>query len=160
MPLLDYDFAMHPKAHDHHHVHACDCAAHRAHDRAGRAPGIWSALFPVLACAICPACIATYAKVLSVLGVSFGLTEFQHVVLLTIAIAVSLAVSVWRSIRTRRLWPVAFATIGAALVLIGHLLGELHVLEWTGVLVLLISGLTEHVRLRNVVATPAVRASA
>jgi predicted branched-subunit amino acid permease len=91
--------------------------------------------------------MATYAKLLSLLGVSVGLTEFQHSLLLAFAITVSVLVSAWRSWRARRAWPVALALLGSALVLTGHLHGELHTVEWSGVLVLLVSGVFEQLRM-------------
>jgi hypothetical protein len=131
----------------HQHGHACDCAAHRA-PRAANA-GVWSAILPVLACAVCPACLTTYAKLFSVLGIGFGLTELQHLVLLVVAISASIGVSAWRSWRTRRLWPIAIALTGSALVATGHFAGDLHAVEWAGVLLLLVGGLIEHFRLRR-----------
>lgn len=136
---------------DHHaHEHVCDCAAHRRRDEP--APGIWGSLLPVLACAVCPACLSTYAKLLSVAGVGFGMSELHHDILLAFAIAASVLVSAWRSYRTRRAWPVAVALTGSALVLCGHLHGEVGWLEWAGVLTLLAGGLTEHLRLRRTAA--------
>ena len=93
--------------------------------------------------------MATYAKIFSLLGVSVGMSELHHTVLLGLAIAVSTLVSAWRSVRTRRVWPVAFAILGSSMVLAGHVRGELHALEWAGVLTLLGSGLVEHFRLRR-----------
>jgi hypothetical protein len=98
--------------------------------------------------------VATYAKLLSVAGVSVGLTELQHVFLLAIAITISLFASAWRSWRTKRRWPLAIAVTGAAMVLAGHLAAELHALEWLGVLVLLAGGLGEHFRLRELAPSP------
>lgn len=141
----------------HQHGHACDCAAHRASAAPGA--GLWSVWLPVLACAICPACLATYAKLFSVLGVGFGLSEIQHLALLVIAITASLGVSAWRSFRTRRVWPIAVAVTGAALIIVGHLAGDLHIVEWAGVLVLLVGGLVEHVRLRKLRAPLATSAA-
>jgi hypothetical protein len=116
-------------------------------------------LLPVLACAVCPACLATYTKVLSLVGVSFGFDEALHDVLMAGALTVSVGVSAWRSWRTGRAWPLLLALGGSALVAGGHLLGELHVLEWAGVLVLLIGGLSEHFRLRRRVVTPVLQGS-
>lgn len=83
------------------------------------------------------------------LGIGFGLSEMQHLAVLVMAIGASVGVSAWRSWRTRRVWPIAIALSGTALVLTGHLLGDLPALEWAGVLVLLGGGLTEHFRLRR-----------
>jgi len=133
--------------HGHGHEHACDCAAHAAMEAPGSGP--WSVLIPVLACAICPACIATYAKLLSAVGLGFGMSEIQHLRLLVVAICVSVGISAWRSWRTRRVWPVAMALCGSMLVAMGHLAHELHALEWAGIVVLVAGGLTEHFRLRR-----------
>jgi hypothetical protein len=84
-----------------------------------------------------------------VLGVGFGLSEFHHLVLLVVAISASIGVSAWRSWRTRRVWPIAIALTGSALVATGHFAGDLHFIEWAGVLLLLVGGLTEHFRLRR-----------
>lgn len=105
-------------------------------------------MLPVLACAVCPACLTTYAKLFSVLGVGVGLSEWHHQVLLAVAIGASLGLSAWRTWRTRRAWPISVAIVGVGLVLVGHLGDDLHTLEWVGVLVLLVGGLTEHFRLR------------
>lgn len=127
--------------------HACDCAGHRQASSSSktRASG-WAGVLPLLACAVCPACLATYAKLLSVLGVSVGLTEYQHSVILAFAIGISVLVSAWRSVRSRRAWPLVFALLGSCFVVTGHVFGELHALEWLGVLVLLVSGVIEQLR--------------
>lgn len=144
---------MRPKLHEHRH--ACDCAAHRAPKPSVQSASLWSAILPVLACAVCPACLTTYAKLFSVLGVGFGLSEFHHLMLLVVAISASIGVSAWRSWRTRRRWPIAIALTGSALVATGHFAGDLHFVEWAGVLVLLVGGLSEHFRLRRQQASPA-----
>jgi hypothetical protein len=93
--------------------------------------------------------MTTYAKLFAVFGVGFGVSEFHHLVLLVIAISASLGVSAWRSWRTQRAWPIVVALTGSSLVVTGHFAGELHALEWAGVLVLLSGGLIEHFRLRR-----------
>jgi len=128
---------------------ACDCTAHRAPRPLPPNAGIWSAILPVLACAVCPACLTTYAKVFSVLGVGVGLSEFHHLLLLFVAISASIGISAWRSWRTRRMWPIGLALTGSALVATGHFAADLHAVEWVGVGVLLVGGLTEHFRLRR-----------
>jgi hypothetical protein len=92
--------------------------------------------------------LATYGKVLSALGVGVELSEAQHAVVLAVAVAASLAVSVWRTWRTRRAWPIAVAVVGSCLVLGGHH-ASTHALEWAGVLVLGVGGLTENALLRR-----------
>jgi len=126
------------------HDQRCDCAAHRV-----RPPGLWSAMLPFLACAVCPVCLSNYAKLLSLAGMGFGMSETHHLILLAVAISASVIVSGWRSCRTKRLWPFAVAVTGSGLVLTGHMLGEVSRLEWTGVVVLFIGGITERLRLRK-----------
>lgn len=129
------------------HVHSCDCTAHRA--ATVRRAGLSAALLTALACAVCPACLATYAKLFSVLGVGVGLSEAHHLVLLVVAVVASVLVSAWRSWRSKRFWPIAIALVGSSLVLLGHLAGDLHAIEWVGMLCLLGGGLTEQLRFRR-----------
>jgi len=110
---------------------------------------MWASILPALACAVCPACMATYAKLFSVLGVGWGLSELQHTLLLIVAITSSVGLSAWRSWRTGRRWPLGVALTGSALVASGHILRDLHVVEWAGVLVLFAGGLTEQLRLKR-----------
>jgi hypothetical protein len=85
---------------------------------------------------------------LAVLGVGVGvsLSEAQHLALLGAAVSLSVALSAWRSWRSRRLWPVSVALGGAGLIALGHAVSALHELESLGVVVLLVGGLTEHFR--------------
>lgn len=110
-----------------------------------RTHGVLGALLPVLACAVCPACLTTYAKLLSVAGTAW-LSDTHHLVLLGVALSASLGLSAARTVRTRRAWPLATALTGGALLLAGHFGGEAPVLEWLGVLTLLVGGLVEHFR--------------
>lgn len=111
-------------------------------------------MLPLLACAVCPVCLSSYAKLLSVLGVGLGLSEMHHHLVLSVAITFSIAVSAWRSYYTRRIWPVVIAVLGSLLMSLGHVSGDVPVLEWAGVLVLLGGGAFEHLRLRLAVAKP------
>lgn len=129
----------------------CDCCEPEAQDVR---PGFWSALLPVVACAVCPACLATYTKLLSLVGVSVGFGEGLHHLLLVVALVLSMSVSGWRSWRTGRAWPLLIAAAGSALVSGGHLFGEHQAIEWAGVLVLLAGGSSEHFRLRRRAASP------
>ncbi len=131
----------------HHHGSDCGCTAH--HAPPARSPRLWGALLPVLACAVCPTCVATYAKLFSLAGVGLQLSERQHTLLLAVALAASIGASAFRAWRARRAWPLAVALVGAALLLAGHQLGEAAWLEWAGVLTLLAGGLVEHFRLRR-----------
>lgn len=139
----------HAGPHRHAEDDSCPCPAHGGTKQGPVNAGPWSALLPVLVCALCPACLATYAKLLSVLGVGFSLSESQHLVLLSLAIGCSVGMSSWRSWRTQRVWPLGVALLGAALVSLGHVAGDLHELEWVGVGVLFIGGFSEHARIRR-----------
>jgi hypothetical protein len=137
------------------HDAACGCGHHHA-PPAPQAGSRWgAALLPVLACAVCPVCLTTYAKVLSVFGVSLGVDAALHQRLLVAALATSIAISAWRSWKQRRIWPIAIAIAGTTLVAAGHGLGELHALEWGGMLLLLGGALAEHYRLRRRPLAPA-----
>ncbi len=50
----------------------------------------------------------------------------------------------------------ADALSGSALVVLGHVVGDLHVVEWTGVLMMLAGGLGEHFRLVRAARAAAV----
>jgi hypothetical protein len=133
-----------------HHV-GCDCEHHQPRVKPDSERAGWVAsLLPVLACAVCPACLSAYAKVLSAVGVGLVLTETQHAVIMTVAVASSVGVSGWRSWRARRAWPFLVSLTGAALVVAGHLV-EVGAVEWAGVLVLLVGGLAEMPLLRRLV---------
>lgn len=129
----------------------CDCPAHRRPTVQATTTklGGWSLVLPILACAVCPACLATYAKLLSLVGVSVGMTESQHLLVLASAVLVSIVVSGVRSWRSKRSWPLAFALAGASLIAVGHSSPRWHALEWVGVLVLLVGGLREQLKLRH-----------
>jgi hypothetical protein len=118
-----------------------------------------SALLPVLACAVCPACLATYTKLFSLAGVSLGFDDALHDLLMAVALTVSVGVSAWLSWRTGRAWPLLVAGGGSALVAGGHPSGEFQVLEWAGVLALLTGGLSEHFRLQRRANTPILQRS-
>jgi hypothetical protein len=131
-----------------HHDHAdhatCDCPAHAPRASPPGAGAWWASVAPVLACAICPACISTYAKTLSALGVGLYLTEAQHAVLLGVAVTISLVVGFWRARRTGRFTPLSLTLIGCALVLAAHALDDNPWLAWSGVVALLGGGVWEH----------------
>jgi hypothetical protein len=128
----------------HHHAPgACDCG-HDHTPRSGTSDaGFWASIGPVLACAVCPACLSTYAKVFAATGVGFALTEGQHHLFLALALGSSLAFSAHRSWRTRRATSLVIALVGAALVFAGHSATEVPWLGWVGVAVLLVGGLAE-----------------
>ncbi len=131
------------------HRDFCDCSVHRTAASQSDKSGLWSAIVPVLACAVCPACLTMYAKLLSVAGVGFQLSEGQHLAILVVAIASSVGMSAWRGWRTKRSWPISVALAGSALVMVGHLIENLHTFEWAGMAILLAGGLTEHFRFKR-----------
>lgn len=134
------------------HPQTCDCAAHRV--QAKSSAGLWSSLLPALACAVCPACLTAYAKVLSLFGVGFGLSEAQHLGLLIGAIGISVAVSARRAWQTKRVWPLMVACGGVTLLALGHVV--LHELEWVGAVVLLGGAVAEQRAIRRARNTQAI----
>jgi hypothetical protein len=119
------------------HDRGCDC--HR-HDHAevpdAKTALRWARLLPLLACSVCPACLALYAKVFGLVGVGFGLSEDKHALVLIAAFAVYLSVAVWTFGRTRQRAPLLFALCGAAVVGAG-LLVDYEALDLGGIVVLL-----------------------
>jgi hypothetical protein len=143
----------------HRHHPACDCEHHRSPATGDSvAGGLWASVLPLLACAVCPACLSAYAKILSALGVGLVLTETQHAVIMSLAVASSVAVSAWRTKRTGRAWPLAVSVSGASLVVVGHL-SERSALEWSGVLILLVGGLLEMPLIRRLLTRVSLRTS-
>lgn len=130
----------------HRHDESCGCAhgpVVTLPPEASRAERWLANLAPILACAVCPACVTTYATVLSWVGLGFALSESQHVMLLAVAVAISLGLSARRSWIERRVGPIAVSLVGCTLLVLGHVLGEIHALEWSGVAVLLVGGLVD-----------------
>lgn len=121
-------------------VSACDCAMQAGARGAARLA--WPLVFPVLACALCPACLAILFQFLPV-AVSAAVSEACHDVVLTAALLMSVSASAWRSWRSRRAWPVAVTSMGSLLVIIAHAGGELPALEWAGFATLLGGGVME-----------------
>ena len=131
--------------HDHDHddaSSACGCGHDHAPRPAARG-GFLASLAPALACAFCPACLSTYAKVLAVAGVGVVFTERQHTALLAAALTLSVVAGAWATARTRRAGPLAVALVGGGLIAAGHLLSDASWLEWTGVLTLIGGGVVE-----------------
>ena len=95
-----------------------------------------ASLGPVLSCAVCPACIALWKPLLSVVGVSLALGEGEHLALLIGSLAIALGVAaydVWRWRLWSPFWPTLF---GAGLMVASHALGDWPALEWAGVAVM------------------------
>ena len=122
-----------PEAH-----HEGCCGGHRPKAKTA-APGRSSFLgvvLPVLACAVCPTCLGAWAQALSAVGVGFVMTETEHLVLLITAVVITLAVSGRRYARSRRAGPLLLSLAGAAGLVASHALGEIQVLAWSSIGVL------------------------
>jgi drug/metabolite transporter (DMT)-like permease len=122
---------------------ACDCPTHVA--KAGPTSGSrWSALAPLIACALCPACLTTYGGVLSLLGLSLYMTEAQHFFILILAVSISASIGFLRARRTRRWIAFAVSLFGCALLLLAHFADDHRGLTWGGVIALLGSSVWEY----------------
>ncbi len=128
--------------HDHEAHSACGCGHDHAPPSSTRR-GWLASLAPALACAFCPACLGTYAKVLAAAGVGVVFTERQHTALLAAALTLSVVAGAWATVRARRAGPLVVAVVGGGLIAAGHLLSDSSWLEWTGVLTLIVGGLVE-----------------
>jgi hypothetical protein len=126
-----------------------DCCETPGHHRppAARA-GWWALLAPLLACAVCPACVTLYAQVLSVIGLGFELGTQTHEVLLFVAVALAGGVAFARFLRLGRLAPFAVTLAGCGLVVGGHV-ADVHALEWSGVALLVAGGVVEQLAARR-----------
>jgi hypothetical protein len=94
---------------------------------------------PALSCAVCPACLALWKPLLSVLGVTLALNDAEHAWLLFGSLAISVAIAAW-DLRRAGLWlPFGLTVAGAALMLLSHAMGDVAALEWSGLLVMLSS---------------------
>ena len=102
-------------------------------------------MLPALACLVCPACLSLYAKVLAAFGVGLVISEQTHGKLLAVAVALSLATSLWRARKTGRWASFAVTLAGSSAVVIGHA-SERHAVEWAGVAILLASGVVDRRR--------------
>jgi hypothetical protein len=91
-------------------------------DGSGKASGL-AALAPLLACALCPACLSLYAKLAGVVGAGLAISEAAHAALLATAMLVSVLVSAYRYRLTRRGWPVSLSLVGITLMTLAHILG-------------------------------------
>lgn len=138
---------------DHHHHHDCGCEHHptgaasdaakpHQHHLPTRISRVLGPLAPIVACAVCPACLGTYAKILAALGVGICVSERQHRFLLAGAVALSLLLGARRARATRRYVPLAITMAGCSMLVGGHL-GDVSPLEWAGVVALLAAGLAE-----------------
>jgi hypothetical protein len=121
------------------HAHGAHCACAHHAVAAPSTSSTLSALLPALSCAVCPACLALWKPLLSVVGVTLALNDAQHAWLLFASLAVSVAVAVW-DVRRARVWlPFWLTLAGAALMVLSHALGDVATLEWLGVAVMVSS---------------------
>lgn len=140
----------------------CDCPAHRrgaielgGEEGRDAPPSLWASILPVLACAVCPACIASYSSALSAVGISATLGEAYHHYFLAVALLVTLGLQAYRAHRTQRRAPLVAAIVGSTLLVGGHALDDSGfaawspLLVWAGVAVLLGSSIVDVVRTRR-----------
>lgn len=126
------------KTHSHAHGSGC-CAGHHHHRRArSEHTSLLGSILPILACALCPACIGVWAQVLSAVGMGFVMTEAQHHVLLAVAISVALSMSVYRYARTRFVGPFVLTIAGCLSLGGSHLFAEEnHLFSWLSIAIIL-----------------------
>lgn len=141
--MSDRDVGAKRHSHGDHHGHACDCHAHRKAEAPPSGEGLWATLLPVLACAVCPACMSAYAKIFSALGAGATLSARTHGILVGLALTVSLVMSARRAHRTRTYRMFSGTAFFAMLVILGHV-REASIVEWLGIAGLLAVGLYEH----------------
>lgn len=155
-----------PKA-EHVHGEGCGCDVRSprvkasATSRVGTFRGFVGQVLPALACAVCPACLATYAKALSVAGVSAWLSERQHLGFLTVAVAFSLVFGVRRARKLGRWEPFGFTVLGCALLVLAHVYDDAPWPTWAGLVALFVGGVYgQRLTIRAQAARPTVKASA
>lgn len=121
---------------NHAHAKECGCVPPR-----GRLASVLRTLVPIGACSVCPACLATYAKLLALAGISAGiaLTETQHTLVLGGACCVVLAMAVWRARRERAYLALAVAVNAVCLLALAHIAGDIELIEWVGCGLLVLS---------------------
>lgn len=160
-----HDHHGHDHGHDHHghgpaqggpaHAaadgDACDCAGHRlkARNQEGGKATFLATLLPILACALCPVCISTYAAVLSALGVTLAFTEGQHAFLLGIAVVAALGVALWKAQRSRRYVALGLTAAGCGFLVLSQLFNDNKALGLVGIAALIGSLVYERVQARR-----------
>ncbi|MDI1436153.1 MerC domain-containing protein [Polyangium sorediatum] len=119
-----------------HHAGCCGGHPSKARTTTPGRSSFLGAVLPVLACAVCPTCLGAWAQALSALGVGFVVTETQHLILLVAAVVITLAVSGRRYARSRRAGPLVLSLAGSTGLVASHVLGEIQVLAWSSIAVL------------------------
>ena len=133
---------------------SCDCAHHRrgpGNDdrRAGSVTAAVSALFPILLCVFCPACVGIWAPLLGALGLGFQWDEATHGFALVAGIALALGLTTWRARQHRRLAPLVATSLGGACLLLSHWLSDVLAVTLLGLSCLLGATYLERTKLRS-----------
>lgn len=130
------------KRHAHAHVHGdgCGCPAHRGTNEAPGVRGWIADMLPALACALCPACLSTYAKALSVAGLAAWLSEREHLAFLALAVVLSVGFGLRRARTLGEYRPFGFTLAGCLALIVGHFAGEVAALTWAGLGLLFVGG--------------------
>lgn len=116
------------------HVHGAHCAC--AHQATPSRRGILTALLPALSCAVCPACLALWKPLLSVVGVTLAFSDEEHAWLLYGSLLIALGVAAWDLLRSGAPLPFVLTAAGGGLMVLSHLAGDVPALEWVGVVVM------------------------
>jgi hypothetical protein len=99
---------------------------------------------------VCPACLAFWKPLLSIVGVTLALNENQHAWLLYGALVFAFGAAVWDFRRSGAFLPFGLTIAGGGLMIVSHLAGDAPALEWTGVLVMATAMLARmHGRVRH-----------
>jgi hypothetical protein len=121
----------------HKHGGAC-CDGHHHHRHPNDRTSLLASILPIIACALCPACLGIWAQVLSVVGLGVVITETQHHVLLVVAIAIAFLMSAYRFVRTSLLGPFVLTIVGCVSLGASHVLAEEnHLLSWLSIAIIL-----------------------
>lgn len=127
-------------AHVHAHGEGCGCPAHREPGDSGGVRGWLADMLPALACALCPACLSTYAKALSVAGLAAWLSEREHLAFLGLAVLLSVVFGLRRARALGDYRPFAFTLAGCLALVVGHFAGDVAALTWVGLALLFVGG--------------------
>lgn len=106
----------------------CACPHHAPVPRS-----VLASLLPALSCAVCPACMALWKPLLSVLGVTLAFNDAEHAWVLYGSLTIALVVAGWDFWRSKVSMPFWLTVAGATLMVLSHLAGDLAWLEWAGV---------------------------
>ena len=99
------------------------------------------ALLPLLPSATCPVCISAYVGVLSAVGLGFLINERVLVPLIAFFLAINIVSVAWSTRSHRRREPLLGTLLGSAAVVVGRLMWHVHLLVYSGVVLLLAASL-------------------